>query len=188
MGTMASQITSLTIVYSTGNSGASKKTSKLRVIGLCEGNSSVTGEFPAQRTRNAENVFIWWNHHDMHTIIITLFYEGEEKHVKPNCLILNYRRRNVFNHSVHFVQVNHKSLLESSAAGDNATVSANQGWQRIRIRVTECLLINMDFTQTMTTGYLVSHQIWNFECAPWVVSPFFPILVAYHISRLLPVV
>ena len=34
----------------------SKKTSKLRVTGLCEGNSPVTGEFPAQRVSNAENV------------------------------------------------------------------------------------------------------------------------------------
>ena len=45
----------------------SKKTSKLRVTGLCEGNSSVTGDFPAQRASNAENVSIWWRHHDMMT-------------------------------------------------------------------------------------------------------------------------
>ena len=32
----------------------SKKTSKLRVTGLCVGNSPVTGEFPAQRASNAE--------------------------------------------------------------------------------------------------------------------------------------
>ena len=37
----------------------SKKTSKLRVTGLCEGNSL----FPSQRTSNAENVSIWWRHH-----------------------------------------------------------------------------------------------------------------------------
>ena len=43
----------------------SKKTSKLRVIGLCEGNSPVTGEFPAQRASNAENISIWWRHHGM---------------------------------------------------------------------------------------------------------------------------
>ena len=42
----------------------SKKTSKLRVTGLCAGNSPVTGEFPAQRASNAENVSIWWRHHD----------------------------------------------------------------------------------------------------------------------------
>ena len=41
----------------------SNKTSKLRVTGLCEGNSPVTGEFPAQMASNAENVFIWWRHH-----------------------------------------------------------------------------------------------------------------------------
>ena len=41
----------------------SKKTSKLRVIGLCAGNSPVTGEFPAQMASNAENVSIWWRHH-----------------------------------------------------------------------------------------------------------------------------
>ena len=40
-----------------------RKTSKLRVTGLCAGNSPVTGEFPAQRASNAENVSIWWRHH-----------------------------------------------------------------------------------------------------------------------------
>ena len=34
----------------------SKKTSKLRFTGLCEGNSPVTGGFPAQRTSDAEKV------------------------------------------------------------------------------------------------------------------------------------
>ena len=43
----------------------SKKTSKLRVTGLCEGNSPVTGEFPAQMANNAENVSIWWRHHGL---------------------------------------------------------------------------------------------------------------------------
>ena len=33
----------------------SKKTSKLHVAGPCEGNSPVTGEFPSQKTSNAEN-------------------------------------------------------------------------------------------------------------------------------------
>ena len=41
----------------------SKKTPKLRVTGLCEGNSPVTGEFPSQRASNAENASIWWRHH-----------------------------------------------------------------------------------------------------------------------------
>ena len=42
----------------------SKKTSKLRVTGLCVGNSPVTGEFPAQMVSNAENVSIWWRHNE----------------------------------------------------------------------------------------------------------------------------
>ena len=41
----------------------SKKTSKLRVTGICAGNSPGTGEFPAQMTSNAENVSIWWRLH-----------------------------------------------------------------------------------------------------------------------------
>ena len=41
-----------------------KKISKLRVTGLCVGNSPVTGEFPTQRASNTENVSIWWRHHD----------------------------------------------------------------------------------------------------------------------------
>ena len=63
-GWRASPITSPTIIYSTVYSRRrSKKTSKLRVTGLCAGNSPVTGEFPAQRASNAENVSIWWRHH-----------------------------------------------------------------------------------------------------------------------------
>ena len=63
---MASQNTSLTIVYSAVYSGADqRKTSKLCVTGLCAGNSPVTGEFPAQMVSNAENVSIWWRHHEV---------------------------------------------------------------------------------------------------------------------------
>ena len=46
----------------------SKKTSKLRVTGLCAGNSAMTGEFPAQRASNTENVTIWWRHHEQTTV------------------------------------------------------------------------------------------------------------------------
>ena len=67
MGAIASQITSLTIVYST------VKTSKLRVTGLCAGNSPGTGEFPAQMASYAKNVSIWWRHHakSTHDDVIT---------------------------------------------------------------------------------------------------------------------
>ena len=63
---MACQITRLTIVYSTRH--WSKKTSKLSLTGLCDRNSPVTGEFPAQRASNTENVSISWRHHVFSTI------------------------------------------------------------------------------------------------------------------------
>ena len=43
----------------------SKKISKLRVTGLCAGNSPVTSEFPAQRASNVENFSISWRHHEL---------------------------------------------------------------------------------------------------------------------------
>ena len=43
----------------------SKKTSRLRVTGLCEGNSPMTGELSVQRASNEENVFIWWRYHEL---------------------------------------------------------------------------------------------------------------------------
>ena len=58
MGKMASQITSLTIVYSTVNLSADLR--KHRSSAPMAG----TGEFPAQRASNAENVSIWWVHHE----------------------------------------------------------------------------------------------------------------------------
>ena len=63
MSEMSSQITSVSIVCNRLFRRRSKKTSELRVIGLCDGNSQVTGEFPAHRASNAENVSIWWRHH-----------------------------------------------------------------------------------------------------------------------------
>ena len=62
MGAIASQITSLSIVYSTIYSSADQR--KLRATGFCEGNSPVTGVFPAQMASNVENVSILWRHHD----------------------------------------------------------------------------------------------------------------------------
>ena len=53
----------------------SKKTSKLSVTGLCEGNSPVTGEFPAQRASKAENVSIWWRYYAIYCITdMTILY------------------------------------------------------------------------------------------------------------------
>ena len=74
MSAMASQITSLTIIYSTVFSGTDKKPIKLRVTGLCVGNSPVPGEIPAQRASYAENVSIWWRHHGYYSLALSQRY------------------------------------------------------------------------------------------------------------------
>ena len=61
MSAMASQITSLTSVYSTVYSGI-----KAPRHCLSEGNSPLTGEFPAQRASNEEDASIRWHHHVRH--------------------------------------------------------------------------------------------------------------------------
>ena len=64
-----------------------KKASKLRVTGLCKGNSPVTGEFPAQRASNVENVPIWWCHHDIWCqlkVTIAILYFRTEVTGLPN--------------------------------------------------------------------------------------------------------
>ena len=65
----------------------SKKASKLCVTGLCEGNSPVTGEFPAQRASYAENFFIWWRHHgtEFLTTSFKLNYSNTNEQMKHNC-------------------------------------------------------------------------------------------------------
>ena len=62
MTAMESQIVGVTIVYRLFRC-RSKKTSNLRVTDLCDGDSPGTGEFPAQRASNTENISIWWRHH-----------------------------------------------------------------------------------------------------------------------------
>ena len=64
----------------------SKKTSKLRVTGLCVGNSPGTSEFPAQMASNVENVSIWWRHvnHCHHFSAIRLSID-----FKMNCITFN---------------------------------------------------------------------------------------------------
>ena len=61
----------------------SKNTSSLRVTGLCAGNSPGTGEFPAQMASNAENVSIWWRHHD-----IRLLASLSQFHLSDFCLVV----------------------------------------------------------------------------------------------------
>ena len=60
----------------------SKKTSQLRITGLCARNSPGTGEFPAQMASNAEKFFIWWRHH----VMFTLQQCSECKRISYRCM------------------------------------------------------------------------------------------------------
>ena len=79
MGSMASQITNITILLGRLFGRRSKKTSKLRVTGLCAGNLPGTGEFPAQMASSAENVSIWWRHHISGVLHLSQFISSSEK-------------------------------------------------------------------------------------------------------------
>ena len=64
MTTVASQITSFTVVYSIVYSGAYQRKIKAPRNWPLWGEFTGTGEFPAQRASNAENGSIWWRHHE----------------------------------------------------------------------------------------------------------------------------
>ena len=88
MGAIECQITSVSIVYSTVCSGPDQRQHQsFRVTGLCEGNSPVTGEFPAQSASNAENISMWWRHHDKRLYGALMLLSGQAhkylKGVKP---------------------------------------------------------------------------------------------------------
>ena len=93
MSMMVSQIISAAIVYTTVCSGVDqRKHWKLHVTGLCEGNSRVTGEFPAQRASSMENVSIWWCHHEFCFFSDTWFisYVDLLKIPGSNCFVYIY--------------------------------------------------------------------------------------------------
>ena len=64
MDMMASQITSLTIVYSTVYSDADqRKHQSSALLAFVRGIHRWPVNSPTQMTSNAENVYIWWRHH-----------------------------------------------------------------------------------------------------------------------------
>ena len=61
--TMASQITSITVVYSTVYSDVDQRKHQSSASQASVWGIHATGEFPAQRASYSENVPIWWRHH-----------------------------------------------------------------------------------------------------------------------------
>ena len=69
MGAIASQITSLTIVYSTVYSRADpRKHQSFASLAFVWGIHRWPVTSPAQMASNAENVSIWWRHHKSYTL------------------------------------------------------------------------------------------------------------------------
>ena len=98
----------------------SKKTSKLRVTGLCE------GIHPSQRASNAENVSIWWRHHDGEYAASHSFSQWPESSVTPYLYKFNGRTQNnqmwyekcqykKYSHCKHLHTYNAKALNPSDA-------------------------------------------------------------------------
>ena len=86
MGAIASQITSLTIVYSTVYSDADQgKHQSSASLAFVRGKSPGNGEFPAQMASYAENVSSWRRHH-VHALIskIVLAEETDTDSVSNN--------------------------------------------------------------------------------------------------------
>ena len=109
MSAMTSEITNLTLVHSTVYSRRrSKQTSKLRVSGLCAGNSPVTGEFSAKKASNAKmflfddvimgSVLVSYMRLQGHVVITTLHcnYMCPETHTRDLQLWLNRRQFHLF--------------------------------------------------------------------------------------------
>ena len=73
----------------------SKKISKLRVTGLCAGNSPGIGEFPAQMASKAEKVSIWWRHHGTNTCAVWC----------SNLLWQNYMYINIYIYMIYNIHI-----------------------------------------------------------------------------------
>ena len=113
MSTIASQITSVSILYSTFCSDADQR-SKLCVTGLCDGKWPVTGEFPAQRASDLENFYrlmmsSWsngWQRLDWTNLDGTWFVAIVERHEDA----MTWKH---FPHYWTFVREIHRSLADS---------------------------------------------------------------------------
>ena len=119
MGTIASQITSLTIVYSTVYSGADQRKHQSSASLALGGEFTGAGEFPAQMASNAENVSISWRHYAKNSFSIWYSYHKNKRFIirsRPN----SGTRDLCFYHSFHF-EVD--KFLSSSATDGACQIS-----------------------------------------------------------------
>ena len=98
----------------------SKKTSKLRVAGLCEGNSPMTGEFPAQMASNADNVSIWWRHH-VNEIWADNVITSKRSSREPCTYFMGYTVLNL-NKFVFYIWMEYRTTAELHCVSNGVTV------------------------------------------------------------------
>ena len=68
---MASQISSVSIVYSTVSSGEDqRKYQSYASLAFVKGIHQCPVNSPAQMASNAESVSIWWRHHEIGTMLL----------------------------------------------------------------------------------------------------------------------
>ena len=89
MTTIASQITSLTVVYSTVYSDADQRKHQSSASLAFVWEFTGTGEFPTQRASYAENVSIWWRHHVCLRLVYKSSYRSRRKYNSQNQFALH---------------------------------------------------------------------------------------------------
>ena len=116
-----------------------KKTSKLRATGLCEGNSPVTGELPAQRVSNAENASIWWRHHVLGFYWLTVIHLTT-RNPFSNMVHLSLIPASMQSHTQESLVWNYFSILKTSTVkllklGNGQVISTHtfNGWKNLSV-------------------------------------------------------
>ena len=120
----------------------SKKASKLRVTGLCAGNSPETGEFPAQMASNAENVSIWWRHH-----VLPAHRADQPRNMQPRlgvlqCFLVVWQSWDDFTH-IHAVWLPQWYYSEATLKNIGKYISLihRTSWWRHQVETFSALLV-----------------------------------------------
>ena len=119
----------------------SKKTSKLRVTGLCAGNSPVTGEFPAQMTSNAKNVSIWWRNRGIGT-----HYTIYTDRLWWLCSFLTHRESNIPVTTSTLRQIGLHRDSTHDIGGTEGTIARSRLWAH---------KVYKDHTKTYKIGFVI---------------------------------
>ena len=143
----------------------SKKTSKLRVSGLCAGNSPVNGEFPTQRARDAESVSISWRHYEKknrskyNRRSSRTIYIHMSKNTRPR-ITRELLRHRVDNHGELELSISHLSVsfVESVVL---MCVYILQGWYFLNKTYQTCKgICNARYVRFFIMQYLGSSWVW----------------------------